>query len=1412
MASRKIKGTHHVRRKLKTRVKVGIGAIAAVLVALSLVLVSKHVDSDKYSIKTVVSRIENKFAGAAQVGSVIKINTTATTDEEGNSLGYVSGGGTLINTDGDGNNLTLYANAINDGKFTGWTVNGTHFGTAVDTKITVICDTKNEGNVRYDSSSKILYVTDTADIEAVFRAPLKGAENACYVDLYITPNTGHTWIDGGPESWDGYINLDANWYGKDVQLILQYLDGGAARAVVYDENMKQISSSTGHIKDTADCYVNFTVPSLSQNIYCIPRLNQTDNSSFAIFESFHEDYGTAGGTPSSGNAPFTTQLQATPNKGYKFTNWSVYHDGKQVATLTEKNASYYVDGVYKFVANFEPATWDVTVETINPSDGGSVTGTGTQAEGSDVPISITCNEGYELDNWSYTTTDGINHSGTDLNFTIPKIKEDISLYVTFKSNKKKVEVRQSPADGGKVTIKKDGGTEEKVDYEEFINLETAVLNATPADGYEFLYWKNTTAPDTEEATNPYTYSVTSADTWTAYFAKKSLNIKTAVTPNAAGSVSINYDDISGTNKDSADLGDHPDVKLKSTIKLNATEKSSDYKFSRFVDSNNNIIDSGNNPATVTNVTKDETYTAVFVPNTAKISLRAEPQISGCTLDLEVNGTSSTTPEETEVNYNDSLVLTGSAPGYILRYWKDQNGVQYDGASISTVAKYGDQIFTAYFIKSDVDLTVEVSPAGAGSFTLNGGTSYSDKNDYRLSALGDYTLKATENSGYVFDKFVDVKSGATLSANTSNETTITSLDEDKKIIVYFTEQLFTASVAVNNGGSATINGKYGSDKVKPDSSVTLEATPAHGYLFKGWYPEQNGQGTQISSDSTYTYSPISGDKTFYAYFEPAEVEVTLDLTPADSGSVKLYGNSPITTRQTYKVPGSSTITMQAYPATGKKFSQWIEDKGGGLLPQHYTNNPLTITDVNANVTYTAEFVDAKSTITVDLNPSDGGTASVSSEGSTDTSLEIINGKKAILRATPAEGYTFLYWTDSTGAQYTGRIGMDGGSTLTIDSVYKSETYTAHFVKKDLTILLEATPDGAGMVRLGNNPFSDEKVQYHVQGNSSIEISAQPKDPTKYQFERWENKNDPKEVYTTNPLTIVSVSKTMHYVAVFSPLDIGIKVEAMPASGGQVTKTYNSDGSIVIEAFPRNGYTFANWKKGDTLLTMGTKYTIAAEDVRDGDVYTAYFKSDGTYDARSDITKENFYREWRKVSDPNYTVTRETMEQQAYSVVAGLRQYNNSTPALKNYAAFSTARAYYESQLDEYDVKKLNGVFGDSELITVEGEILHPDLLPDYESYEEKAEAFTFKKFGKKYETEILTVKRIFEPEDFNNKKRTYLWRYTGALDKDNIYLLYSIDGKKELWATPIVDEDGVLKFTIDELKDNDVVAVVRVKIK
>lgn len=1418
MERRRIEGTRHVRRRMKPGARIAIAALSIALVAVAGILICKKLDPDKYSLKAVASRVESAFKGAAPEGSVVAINTSATTKPDGTPMGYVSGGGTLINrATGGGNTLTLTASESGDNLFNGWTVNGTRIG-SMDTTLKVCINTSAHDKQYYDSTTKTLYVTDTADIKAVYIAPLMAPANEqSRVGLYITPNTGHCWIDnidGHPETWDGYLIIPGGHQGTSARLILQYVDGDSARAYVYDNSMSQISTGTGHRSDTKDLYVDFTIPDVDKwtTIYCVPRLNQTDNSCFAIFEPNPADAGSCGGTMTSGNSPFTTQLQATPNKGYKLKDWTVVFDG-DTKTLTDKNPSVYINGTYKIIANFEEAYYDVKLAKTEPSDGGSVTGLDKYKEGSSPDISITCNDGYKLDNWSYTTTDGIVHSGTNENFTISNIKEDIELYVTFKSEKKRINIKSSPASGGYVKIQNTSVSDpiDKDDYEDFIAGERAAIWAKANERYKFLYWKD--SKDNTYRDDNIGFEVTFDDTYTAYFARETVNIKTEVYPNDGGTVTLDYNpDDSGTfKKSSSKLGDHTDVEANKRIHLKAVNNTN-YRFVEFVDSKGNRF-SNDIDIPETSVLDDETYTAVFAGNTFKIDIKSDPVVLG--VKLLIDGVEQTTKdnipfEDTAEHKINVTIPTGA--GYKFLYWEDSRGRRYQEGltpEMTVPTNAGDLSYTAHLVKDPVKVTLDVSPANSGTLKLNSETAVGTKTSYDVAGNSTITLTPDGSSKYDLVQVID-NYGKTYTPS-SGVITIPNVDNDISFTAVFSDKKYSISIDENpaQGGTATVNGKYGSDEVKADDSFTLEAIPAHGYIFDKWTEE--GDETALPVTGTKYTGTATSNRKYIAHFVKQDLDVEVKISPSGYGSVMLYGQERTSTNKTYKVSGNSTVTVMAYPAAGKKFVRWdVTDKTKGATTI-YTDNPLVTYDVIHNMVFDAHFEDQQSTISVAVNPADGsgGTATVNGDISPAT---LNNGEPALLRATPKDGYIFLYWTSSDGTQYDGRRGLDGGSTLTIDKVYKTDTYTAHFVKKDLTILLESSPAGVGMVRLGNNSYEDDKVQYTVTGNSSIQIFAEPKDPSKYKFERWENKNNSSEVYTTNPATIVSVADTMHYVAVFVPKNLGISTVASPASGGKVTKTINDDGSVTITASANRGYSFANWKKGDKLLTTGVKYVIDAEDVKDGDVYTAYFKTNKDYDAKSDITKENFYREWRKVYDPSYKVTRETMQQQARFVVSNLRQYNDATPPLRNFAAFAEAREYYESLLSDADIKRMRGRFGDSELITAEGEILKPDLLPDYEVYEDKAEAFTLKKFGDRYDTEILTVKRVYEPEDFNNINRTYLWRYTGAQFKDNIYLLYNIDGKEEAWATPIVDEDDVIKFTLDELPDNDVLAVVRVKIK
>ena len=94
-------------------------------------------------------------------------------------------------------------------------------------------------------------------------------------------------------------------------------------------------------------------------------------------------------------------LTATANEGYTFVNW--IKDNVEVSTEPTYSFTVIEDAAY--VANFleEPVSYAITA-TANPSEGGTVTGAGTYAEGETCSLTATANEGYTFVNW---TKDGV---------------------------------------------------------------------------------------------------------------------------------------------------------------------------------------------------------------------------------------------------------------------------------------------------------------------------------------------------------------------------------------------------------------------------------------------------------------------------------------------------------------------------------------------------------------------------------------------------------------------------------------------------------------------------------------------------------------------------------------------------------------------------------------------------------------------------------------------------------------------------------------------------------------------------------------------------------------------------------------------------------------------------------------------
>ncbi len=188
-----------------------------------------------------------------------------------------------------------------------------------------------------------------------------------------------------------------------------------------------------------------------------------------------------------------------------------------------------------------------------------------------------------------------------------------------------------------------------------------------------------------------------------------------------------------------------------------------------------------------------------------------------------------------------------------------------------------------------------------------------------------TLQVAPNTGYTFTGWSGDLTG------TTNPATLT-MDANKSVTANF--------AAVPAGYTLTVGATNGTVTKTPDQTsytsgqtVTLQATPNAGYTFSGW-----------SGDLTGTTNPVTltmnSNKSVTANFSAAPAPTTYTLTVS-----AVYGTVTKTPNQTSYTPGQ-TVTLQAIPNTGFKFTGWSGDLTG-------TTNPATLV-MNGNKSVTATF--------------------------------------------------------------------------------------------------------------------------------------------------------------------------------------------------------------------------------------------------------------------------------------------------------------------------------------------------------------------------------------------------------------------------------------------------------------------------
>ena len=212
---------------------------------------------------------------------------------------------------------------------------------------------------------------------------------------------------------------------------------------------------------------SFTVTS---NRNLVANFSQGGTTNYNVSVSANPTNGgtvTGGGSFSAGS---NCTVTASANNGYTFTNWT--ENGSVVST----NASYTftVNSNRTLVAHFTqnaPTNYTISV-SANPTNGGTVTGGGTFAQGQSCTVSATPNTGYTFVNWTENGT--VVSSNQNYSFNVTGNR---NLVAKFERKVVKITVSVDPAEGGTVT---GAGSYNYGDQ--------VTLTITPAQNFVFVNW------------------------------------------------------------------------------------------------------------------------------------------------------------------------------------------------------------------------------------------------------------------------------------------------------------------------------------------------------------------------------------------------------------------------------------------------------------------------------------------------------------------------------------------------------------------------------------------------------------------------------------------------------------------------------------------------------------------------------------------------------------------------------------------------------------------------------------------------------------------------------------------------------------------------------------------------------------
>ncbi len=489
-------------------------------------------------------------------------------------------------------------------------------------------------------------------------------------------------------------------------------------------------------------------------------------------------------------------------------------------------------------------------------------------------------------------------------------------------------------------------------------------------------------------------------------------------------------------------------------------------------------------------------------------------------------------------------------GYDFLGWTGSNGSTAQTTVTVAAGSTGTKTYTANWSVKQYSFTL-----GTGTGVNTTGSTQSGMYNYGATI----TLKATANTGYTWKQWTSTNSDVP-SRTTANFTftmpagnvTMTPSATANRCTITLNNQ----GADTGKGGTAAIYSQYASGVYLNSNLTNAMSSSANpitvpvksGWVFQGYYTDQNGQGTQRiqangyknSSLTSTTYSSTA-PQTLYAYWTPSN-SVTYKV---EHYQMQFAENSYLLYETETKTNGT---TGQPATSAPKVYTGFTEETAKRV-------------NVGANVTapdvLVIKYYYKRNKYSYTL----GSATGASTTGSTGSGTYYYKADITLSAATNS-GYDWQQWTSSNpnlqahiAAKNPGKIQMPAG-TLTMTPKVSLHTYNITY---NLNGATSPTPD---------NPTS-----YNVT-TSTITLRT-PIKPG-YTFEGWSGTGI--SGTTTNPVTIPQGSTgDRQYTAHWSTNPITYTI-SYSLNGGSATNpnSYNvNTNTITLNNPTRTGYNFTGW---------------------------------------------------------------------------------------------------------------------------------------------------------------------------------------------------------------------------------------------